>query len=135
MKKIITLVIILATSPAWAQNAAPASNQLWSVDYTKQQKAQPRQMIVPPSVVRAPSPLRTVTAAPPAGRYTYGSPFATREPLTHAGNGAFERQWQPVQQIFGVSSGQAKSFLRNVQQGYTVESKKFLASAQDWAVI
>lgn len=48
---------------------------------------------------------------------------------------AWNRQWGPIQEITGISSGEARSFIQKFKGYFKSEMTKVFANTEDWGVI
>lgn len=105
-------------------SAEPQGKPVWNVDYNDQQRQ------------KAPSTTPAPHAATPRGGY-YPSPVYRRPAMQRQGDAsaAWGRQWGPIQQLTGISSGQASNFMDGVKTRYVNDSQTVLTNAQDWATI
>ncbi len=118
------LITLLLASSASAGNAQP----VWSADYpTRAEKSQTaqRQNNIPPA------PVPSIVYRKPQ----YNPAPVKRSAISGGADAAWGRQWGPIQELTGFSSGQAKQFIAGVKEGYIAGTAKTLSSAQDWALI
>ena len=116
--------MMIAASNAVAQNSRP----VWSTDYSNADRpvAATNNSLVNSTPQPKPAPGPNYRAPRP--------PFQARLSGNSA-DAAWQRQWGPIQEVTGISSGTAKQFIQGVKQGYIEGTAKTLDSAKDWAVI
>ncbi len=100
------------SQPVWSHDYSP-SNQVSKPGYSPPPVAQASPVFMPRSAQR-PQPRSSQLRDPSA---------------------AWARQWGPVQDLTGISSGTARNFIQGVRQRYIEDSKTVLSNARDWAVI
>ena len=129
-KTVLVLVMAMMASPVMAENSKP----VWSTDYDlTANSAQTTSMAQQSQNYAEPK-----SNVPPPPQPKYANAQGRKSVVIKRGgnaDGAWTRQWTPIQNITGVSSGQAKDFIQGVKQRYADGTQKTLSSAQDWALI
>ncbi len=118
------LMALLIATPVWAQNSQP----VWSTEYgAERQKAANEQRL-------ANAAQGNKNSLPPRPTGRSQPPFVQQKSQGNV-QGAWSRQWTPIQNLTGFSQGQAQQFIQGVRENYAQGSKETLANARDWALI